>query len=213
MNRDQFEAQWDQIKTYLMDRWNKLTDEDIRQINGRYDQLIAKLQQRYGYTSEEANNEVRNTNFDRYMKAQSSSYSEKEMASSSQEGSSVLPWVLVAAIPILLLAGYFANKSATNQEIAKPNVETQMQGQDQTQDITAIAHSPEDQRIVDRIREALVSNNINLDDLRNIRIDTTDGVVTLQGAVSSDETRDLIAKIIEKLNGVAQVDNQIQVSK
>ncbi|CDR33228.1 CsbD family protein [Criblamydia sequanensis] len=46
MNKDLFESQWSQIKPILRDKWSNLTDEDIRQINGRYDQLIAKIQQR-----------------------------------------------------------------------------------------------------------------------------------------------------------------------
>lgn len=38
--------------------WGKLTDDDLDQISGKKDQLIGKLQERYGYTRDEAAREV-----------------------------------------------------------------------------------------------------------------------------------------------------------
>jgi uncharacterized protein YjbJ (UPF0337 family) len=38
--------------------WGKITDDDLDQINGKRDQMIGKLQERYGYTRERAEREV-----------------------------------------------------------------------------------------------------------------------------------------------------------
>ncbi len=62
MNRDTFSNIWPQIKNFIQDKWPNLTDDDVRQINGSLDVLISKLQQKYGYTRESAEEEVRNWN-------------------------------------------------------------------------------------------------------------------------------------------------------
>ena len=42
------------MKGSLKEKWGKLTDDDLNQINGQRDQLIGKLQERYGIAREEA---------------------------------------------------------------------------------------------------------------------------------------------------------------
>ena len=37
--------------------WGKLTDDDLEQVGGKADQLIGLLQQKYGYTREQAEEE------------------------------------------------------------------------------------------------------------------------------------------------------------
>ncbi len=54
MNSDQFEGKWKQLKGSVKQRWGKLTDDDITTISGKKDELIGKLQERYGYTREQA---------------------------------------------------------------------------------------------------------------------------------------------------------------
>ena len=54
MNWDQVEGQWKQMKGSVKEKWGKLTDDDLDQIAGRRDQLIGKLQERYGIAREEA---------------------------------------------------------------------------------------------------------------------------------------------------------------
>ncbi len=49
---------WKQIRGKAKDWWGKLTDDDLDMIDGNRDQLILKLQQRYGYTKERAAREV-----------------------------------------------------------------------------------------------------------------------------------------------------------
>ncbi len=54
MNSDQFEGKWKQLKGSLKQRWGKLTDDDITALSGKKDELIGKLQERYGITREQA---------------------------------------------------------------------------------------------------------------------------------------------------------------
>jgi uncharacterized protein YjbJ (UPF0337 family) len=54
MNWDQMEGQWQQFKSLAKHEWDRLTDDDLDAINGKKDELIGKLQQRYGIQREEA---------------------------------------------------------------------------------------------------------------------------------------------------------------
>ena len=48
MNWSQVEGQWNTLKAKARQKWGKLTNDDIEQIRGRRDELIARLQKRYG---------------------------------------------------------------------------------------------------------------------------------------------------------------------
>ena len=54
MNSDQFEGKWKQLKGSLKQQWGKLTDDDVSQMSGKKDELVGKLQERYGITKEQA---------------------------------------------------------------------------------------------------------------------------------------------------------------
>jgi uncharacterized protein YjbJ (UPF0337 family) len=54
MNWDQVAGQWKQMKGSVKEKWGKLTDDDLNQINGQRDQFVGKLQERYGIAREEA---------------------------------------------------------------------------------------------------------------------------------------------------------------
>jgi uncharacterized protein YjbJ (UPF0337 family) len=58
MNTDQIRGNWKQLKGKIKEQWGKLTDDDLTVINGQQDQLIGKLQERYGYTKEQAEREI-----------------------------------------------------------------------------------------------------------------------------------------------------------
>jgi uncharacterized protein YjbJ (UPF0337 family) len=45
---------WNQIKGKAKEQWGKLTDDDLKQLEGHAEQLAGKLQQRYGLAREEA---------------------------------------------------------------------------------------------------------------------------------------------------------------
>jgi uncharacterized protein YjbJ (UPF0337 family) len=54
MNSDQMQGKWKQIKGIAKERWGKLTDDDWAAIDGKKDQLVGKIQERYGITREAA---------------------------------------------------------------------------------------------------------------------------------------------------------------
>ena len=58
MNADQLEGKWKQVKGEVREKWGKLTDDDILVIGGRQDQLIGRVQERYGMAKEAATKEV-----------------------------------------------------------------------------------------------------------------------------------------------------------
>lgn len=58
MNSDQLEGKWKQVKGEVREKWGQLTDDDIHVIAGRRDQLIGRIQERYGIAKESATREV-----------------------------------------------------------------------------------------------------------------------------------------------------------
>jgi uncharacterized protein YjbJ (UPF0337 family) len=54
MNWDQIEGKWKQLRGSAKKQWGKLTDDDLEQIAGMRDDLVGKLQERYGIAREEA---------------------------------------------------------------------------------------------------------------------------------------------------------------
>lgn len=58
MNWDQVEGNWKQFKGKAKEKWGKLTDDDMGTLSGKKDQLVGKLQERYGYSKEQAEREA-----------------------------------------------------------------------------------------------------------------------------------------------------------
>ncbi|MDB5312865.1 MAG: CsbD family protein [Gemmataceae bacterium] len=58
MNWDQIEGNWKQLKGKVKQKWADLTDDDLTAIEGKKDQLAGKLQERYGYAKERAEQEL-----------------------------------------------------------------------------------------------------------------------------------------------------------
>jgi uncharacterized protein YjbJ (UPF0337 family) len=54
MNWDQVEGKWKQLGGKVREKWGKLTDDDLEVIAGTRDQLVGRLQERYGIAKEEA---------------------------------------------------------------------------------------------------------------------------------------------------------------
>ena len=53
-----FKGSWEQTKGSVKEQWGKLTDDDLLAIEGRRDQLVGKIQTRYGITKQEAEAQV-----------------------------------------------------------------------------------------------------------------------------------------------------------
>jgi uncharacterized protein YjbJ (UPF0337 family) len=58
MNQDILAGKWKRIRGELKTWWGNLTDDDVERIGGQKDKLIGLLQERYGYTREQAEQEI-----------------------------------------------------------------------------------------------------------------------------------------------------------
>lgn len=58
MNQDTLKGQWMQLKGHVRKQWGKLTDDEVDQIQGNAEILVGKLQERYGYSREQAEREI-----------------------------------------------------------------------------------------------------------------------------------------------------------
>jgi uncharacterized protein YjbJ (UPF0337 family) len=58
MNRDIVEGKWTQLKGSVKEQWGKLTDDELTEVAGKRDRLSGKLQERYGWTKEEAERQI-----------------------------------------------------------------------------------------------------------------------------------------------------------
>lgn len=58
MNTDIFEGKWKQLKGQVKTRWGKLTDDDLDVAEGHSLYLAGKLQERYGLTKQQAEEEI-----------------------------------------------------------------------------------------------------------------------------------------------------------
>ena len=57
MNQDIFEGKWKEMRGQVKEWWGKLTDDDLDRVEGKAEQLVGLIQQKYGYTKERAQEE------------------------------------------------------------------------------------------------------------------------------------------------------------
>jgi uncharacterized protein YjbJ (UPF0337 family) len=58
MNQDILQGKLRALQGRIKDNWGKLTSDDMMRIDGKYDELVGTIQERYGYTREKASAEV-----------------------------------------------------------------------------------------------------------------------------------------------------------
>ena len=58
MNEDRIKGNWKQFTGKVKEQWGKLTDDDLTVIDGKRDQLIGRVQERYGIAKDKAEEEV-----------------------------------------------------------------------------------------------------------------------------------------------------------
>jgi uncharacterized protein YjbJ (UPF0337 family) len=61
MNRDILKGKWQEIKGKIKERWGKLTDNDLVEIQGRGEKLMGLLQKKYGYIRDKAELEYKDS--------------------------------------------------------------------------------------------------------------------------------------------------------
>jgi uncharacterized protein YjbJ (UPF0337 family) len=58
MNWIEIEGKWVELKGQARTRWAKLTDDDLKFVEGHFDKLVGKVVERYGIAKEQARAEV-----------------------------------------------------------------------------------------------------------------------------------------------------------
>ncbi len=58
MNKDILEGKWKRLQGQFKEWWGKLTDDDLERIGGKFDQFVGLLQEKYGYTREQAEADI-----------------------------------------------------------------------------------------------------------------------------------------------------------
>jgi uncharacterized protein YjbJ (UPF0337 family) len=75
VNDDILKGQWRQVRGNVRETFGRLTDDDLEQAGGNMENLLGKIQERYGYTKEQArmewdrfwnNYQTNNPNRDRF---------------------------------------------------------------------------------------------------------------------------------------------------
>jgi uncharacterized protein YjbJ (UPF0337 family) len=59
MNWDQIEGKWKQFSGRARQQWGKLTDDDLETVKGHREELVGRIQERYGIQKDEADRQVR----------------------------------------------------------------------------------------------------------------------------------------------------------
>jgi uncharacterized protein YjbJ (UPF0337 family) len=58
MEWKEVERNWTEYKDRVQDRWDELTRDELDQIGGSYNDLVGKLQEKYGITQQQAEREL-----------------------------------------------------------------------------------------------------------------------------------------------------------
>lgn len=58
MNEDTIKGNWKQFKGKIREQWGKLTNDDLDVIAGKRDQLVGRIQERFGIAREDADRQV-----------------------------------------------------------------------------------------------------------------------------------------------------------
>ena len=58
LNWDRVEGNWKHFTGKVKEEWGKLTDDDLKRVGGKREQLEGLLQERYGYAKDQAKKSV-----------------------------------------------------------------------------------------------------------------------------------------------------------
>jgi uncharacterized protein YjbJ (UPF0337 family) len=58
INSDVLMGKWKQLKGKVRQQWGDLTNDDVDRIQGNYEEFAGILQERYGYSREEADRQI-----------------------------------------------------------------------------------------------------------------------------------------------------------
>jgi hypothetical protein len=209
-------SHWDEIKVLLREKFSNLTSDDLRFINGRYDHLMERLEERYGYSRAEAEevfhrwfsakfpnffSGMSERSYGKALRSEEPMRNAEPVSERSDLGSNFLKWLLALGIPLAFILGYYAGEGMKPAVTTPTNV-------NQERVVTA---TPADQTMIQTINRALAQDPLITSDLSNLRIISSNGVVTVSGVVPSVQQQDEILKVIRNTSGVQQINNQLVV--
>jgi uncharacterized protein YjbJ (UPF0337 family) len=58
MSWDRIEGKWKQGRGKAMHQWGKIMNDELAAISGKYEELVGKLQEKYGIAKDDANRQV-----------------------------------------------------------------------------------------------------------------------------------------------------------
>ena len=58
MNWNQIEGQWHQLAGQAKSKWAKLTDDDLKNVAGKREALLGRLQEHYGILKDDAEKQI-----------------------------------------------------------------------------------------------------------------------------------------------------------
>ena len=207
MERNQFNKHFHDVMPYIIDRWNKLTEQDMNQIDGRFDLFCSKLQDKYKISKDNAEEQFHNWKPNiRFEEKTRSKY--QIIHVEEEQEANIGKWLLVAGIPFLLLIGVLGT-----QFNSLPNSSTYVPASYENILAKPVSGSTQDETIVENIRKVLFSNSLLLVDLQRFKVSSSAGVVTVYGSVKNEDEKELVRARIDKIPGVVQVINNIEIRK
>jgi hyperosmotically inducible periplasmic protein len=84
---------------------------------------------------------------------------------------------------------------------------------DRTLTPTDQGNSASDRTITAQIRREIVANDALSTNAHNVKIITTDGVVTLRGPVKTAREKATVGAVAQRASGVRRVDNQLEIER
>ena len=105
-------------------------------------------------------------------------------------------------ITLLMLAGLAAAPAAWAQD--KTSDQATEEGRQKNNEFVS------DATLTTKVHTALM-NNVGLNTLRSINVDSDKGVVTLKGRVDSEDTKRRAEDVAKRVSGVSAVKNELRV--
>jgi uncharacterized protein YjbJ (UPF0337 family) len=58
MNSDMLMGRWKQLRGRIKAKWGQLTDDELNEVEGNYEMLVGKIQEKYGTTRAQIEREL-----------------------------------------------------------------------------------------------------------------------------------------------------------
>ena len=125
--------------------------------------------------------------------------------------------ITVLLLSMALFVGCAKNRSEDRQvsqtAVAPDNSGRNVRDRnDQTKTAEDQSESQADRAISQNIRQAITADDSLSTNGKNVKIITSDGVVTLRGPVKSDKEKSTIGAKAQQVAGVKNVDNQLEIT-